>query len=142
METIVLGAGCFWCIQSVVDKWQGIISSIVGYSGGHIINPTYGNLCLGNSGHTEVIEINFNPKIISLKEVIEKFFEIHDYTKEEIEQYKSIIFYNDLEQKNIIEEAISELNSSNIKTEIRKSAIFYKAEEEHQKYAEKKYGSK
>ena len=82
METVVFGAGCFWCIQSVVDKWQGIISSNVGYSGGHIINPTYGNLCLGNSGHTEVIEINFNPNIISLKELIGKFFEIHDYTKQ------------------------------------------------------------
>ena len=77
-----------------------------------------------------------------MKELIEKFFEIHDYTKEEIEQYKSVIFYNDYEQKKIIDKVISKLNSSSIKTQIRKFTVFYKAEEEHQKYAEKKYGNK
>ena len=140
-DSIIFGAGCFWCIQSVIDKKDGVLSSFVGYSGGHKEHPTYGQVCCGKTGHIEVIKVNYDSNIVNFMEICEIFFSIHDYTESVKEQYKSVIFYQTEEQKGIVIKMINELKrENNVQTELRPTSIFYMAEENHQKYAEKKYG--
>ncbi len=145
METIVLGGGCFWCIEAVFSELKGVQTAESGYSGGKIDNPTYEQVCSGSTGHAEVVQIIFNPKKVSFKEILELFFTIHDSTKLNRQgndvgsQYRSAIFYHSKEQKQIIEEMISVLDSSKkwsnpIVTEVTSFDKFYKAEEYHQNY--------
>jgi len=143
------GAGCFWSVEYKFSKTKGVISTSVGYEGGSLKNPSYEGVCSDNSGHIEVVELEFNPDIISYKELLGIFFSIHDPTAinkqgyDSGSQYKSIIFYHNVEQKFEAIQFIKDLEKSGkykkkIVTEIKKASKFYIAEDYHQKYLEKK----
>lgn len=145
METITLGGGCFWCIEAVYSELKGVQTAESGYSGGKIDNPTYEQVCSGATGYAEVVQIIFNPEIVTFKEILELFFTIHDPTtlnrqgNDVGSQYRSVIFYHSEEQKQIIEEMISVLDSSKkwsnpVVTEVTSFDKFYQAEEYHQNY--------
>ena len=140
-----LGAGCFWCVETIFQQLQGIQQVVSGYAGGTISNPTYQQVCSGNTGHAEVIQITFNPAIISYTEILNVFWRIHDPTTLNRQgsdigpQYRSVIFYHDAGQKEIAERSRAELVASGswsnpIVTEIVPYTNFYPAEEYHQDY--------
>jgi len=144
-EIAVFGGGCFWCLEAVYDQLQGVQDVVSGYSGGHIEQPTYHQVCSGKTGHAEVVQITFDPEIISFKELLDVFFTIHDPTTLNRQgadigtQYRSIIFYHSQEQREIIEQTIHELNhkglwSTPIVTEVAPFKVFYPAEGYHQAY--------
>ncbi len=149
MKKIIFAAGCFWGVESSFMKINGVINTRVGYSGGVLENPTYEQVCGGNTGHAEAVEVTYDENIISFRDLVKKFFEIHNPTTKDSQgldfgsQYRSAIFYNNEEEKQIIEKEIKELNesskySSEIVTEVTKFDKFFKAEEYHQKYIEKR----
>jgi len=140
-----LAGGCFWCLEAVYDDLKGVISVESGYSGGHILNPSYEQVCRGNTGHAEVVRITFDPKVISYKDLLNIFFTIHDPTTLNRQgadvgtQYRSAIFYHDEEQKRIAEEVVREITEEGIwddpiMTEVTPFERFYIAEEYHQDY--------
>jgi len=144
-ETVTLGAGCFWCVEAVFQRLEGVISVESGYSGGTVANPTYEQVCTGQTGHAEVAQVTFNPKIISFKEILDVFWKTHDPTtlnrqgNDHGTQYRSAVFYHTEEQKKIAEEYKKELEAAKvwddpIVTEITKFDTFYKAENYHQNY--------
>ncbi len=146
-EEITLGGGCFWCIEAVFDDLKGVISAESGYSGGTTENPTYKEVCTRNTAHAEVVNITYNPNEISLEEILEVFFSVHNPTQlnrqgEDIgTQYRSAIFYHNQKQKEIAENVIASLEkekvfSDKIVTEITEFKKFYKAENYHQQYFE------
>lgn len=150
-EKAYLAAGCFWGPEEEYRKMPGVIETAVGYAGGHTENPTYEEVCEGKTGHAETVEIEFDPEKISFKEILEKFWEIHDPTEPNrlgnntANQYRSIIFYTNEEQEKTAEESKQEKDaeekfSAPIATEILpiKPGEFYLAEEYHQKYLFKK----
>ena len=145
IETITLAGGCFWCLEAVYDEVKGILSVDSGYSNGHVANPTYRDVCNGNTGHAEVIQIKFDPTIISLRDILNVFFAIHDPTTMNRQggdvgtQYRSGIYYHTAEQKEIAEGLIKELNEQKIwnapiVTEVEALKDFYIAEDYHQEY--------
>ena len=144
-ETATLAGGCFWCLEAVYDEAKGVLSVESGYSNGHVANPSYRDVCNGNTGHAEVIQIKFDPSIISFRDLLNVFFTIHDPTTLNRQgadvgtQYRSAIFYHSPEQKAIAEQTISELNAqgiwnSPIVTEVEAIKDFYIAENYHQEY--------
>ena len=143
-EEIILGGGCFWCIEAVFDQVKGIEDITSGYSGGKIKNPSYREVSNSKTNHAEVCKIRYNPNKIKLENILEIFFLSHDPTtlnrqgNDVGRHYRSIIFYNTLLEKEIISKYITTLNSTiynkKIVTEIKKSEIFYKAEDYHQDY--------
>ena len=144
-ETATLAGGCFWCLEAVYDEAKGVLSVESGYSNGHVANPSYRDVCNGNTGHAEVIQIKFDPSIISFRDLLNVFFTIHDPTTLNRQgadvgtQYRSAIFYHSPEQKAIAEQTISELNAqgiwnSPIVTEVEAIKDFYIAEDYHQEY--------
>lgn len=144
-ETITLGGGCFWCLEAVYDEMRGITNVLSGYSGGHVANPTYRDVCGETTGHAEVVQVTFNPDIISLQELLSVFFTIHDPTTLNRQgadvgtQYRSVIFYHDEAQRETAVSLIEELNAAHIwdspiVTEVAPFAEFYVAEEYHQNY--------
>jgi peptide-methionine (S)-S-oxide reductase len=145
METATLGAGCFWCVESVYQDVKGILKSESGYSGGPKPNPTYKEVCSGTTGHAEVVQITFDPDLISFEEILEIFFQTHDPTTQNRQgndigtQYRSAIFYHSEEQKNKALNIIKSLNVSGawqkpIVTEVSEFTSFYPAEDYHQNY--------
>ncbi|MEN2282007.1 peptide-methionine (S)-S-oxide reductase MsrA [Algoriphagus sp. SE2] len=145
MELITLGAGCFWCTEAVFQRLNGVESVISGYSNGIVENPSYREICSGTTGHAEVVEVYFDPKIISLHKILEIFFATHDPTtlnKQGADtgpQYRSAIYYVTDDQKKIITELVNQLNESGvfgkrIVTEIAPLLSFYPAENFHQDY--------
>lgn len=147
MEIATLGGGCFWCTEAIYKELKGVVSVTSGYSGGDIVNPSYREVCTGRTGHAEVIEIKFNPAIISFSEVLEVFFATHDPTTLNRQgadvgtQYRSAIFYHDQKQKEIAESVISRLNQENVfgkpvVTEVTAWKNFFAAENYHQDYFE------
>ncbi len=147
-EVATLGGGCFWCIQAVFDQVKGVSKTLCGYAGGHVPNPTYEQTCSGTTGHAEVVQITFDPNIISYKEILEIFFSVHDPTTKNRQgndvgpQYRSIILHHDEKQKKIAEQVINELNEAkiwenSIVTEVVPLKTFYPAEEYHQQYFKK-----
>lgn len=122
------GAGCFWSVQKAFDKL--LVKTLAGYMGGSTKNPSYEEVSSGTTGHTEVVMVEYDPKKVSFKELLEVFFKIHDPTKNQKAQYKSVIFYYNKEQR----EQAEELINNEIVTELRPAGDFYKAEEYHQKY--------
>ncbi len=146
METIYLGAGCFWCVEAVFQRLQGVVSVASGYMGGHIKNPAYREVCTGMTGHAEVIEVVFDPNVISLSTLLQVFWTTHDPTTlnrqgaDRGTQYRSGIFYTTENQKDIAIESRDNIASTlwedPIVTEISKSGAFYKAEDTHQNYYE------
>jgi peptide methionine sulfoxide reductase msrA/msrB len=153
-ETAIFAAGCFWGVEDKFRKTPGVISTEVGYTGGHVENPTYKKVCTDKTGHAEAVKIIFNPALISYEELLKVFFSIHDATQINRQgpdigtQYRSAIFYFNDEQKMAAEKIVKELESSDrfgksIATEIVPASKFNKAEEYHQQYYEKrKKGSK
>lgn len=145
METIILGGGCFWCMEAVFQMVRGVVSVESGYAGGHQLNPTYEAVSLGSTGHAEVIKINFNPTIISLEQVLAVFFTTHDPTtvnrqgNDVGDQYRSAIFYTSSVQDEKVVAYVNKLKaqhifSSPIVTEIKPLNVFYSAERYHQNY--------
>jgi peptide-methionine (S)-S-oxide reductase len=144
-ETATLAGGCFWCLEAVFDEIKGIESVESGYSNGHVMNPSYSDVCNGNTGHAEVIRIKFDPSMISFRDLLNVFFAIHDPTTMNRQggdvgvQYRSAIFYHSPEQKAVAEQTISELNtqkiwSSPIVTEVTAVNNYFVAEDYHQEY--------
>jgi len=145
IEVITLAGGCFWCIEAVFDLVQGVKKAESGYAGGPNGNPTYEEVCSGSTGHAEVVQVTFDPQVISLSELLEIFFTIHDPTTLNRQgndigtQYRSAIFYHSTEQKDIAEKVIRNFESSNhlqhpVVTEVSQLTKFYKAENYHQEY--------
>lgn len=147
-EIATLAGGCFWCLEAVYDELKGVEDVVSGYAGGRVPNPSYELVCTGATGHAEVVQIAFDPKIISFKEILEVFFTIHDPTTLNRQgsdvgtQYRSAIFYHTPEQKVTAEQVIAELNSEHvwdgsIITELKPFEEFYPAEAHHQEYFKK-----
>ena len=144
-ETATLGGGCFWCLDAVFDNLQGVVSVESGYSNGKTVNPTYQQVCSGDTGHAEVVRVNFDPGKITFREILEVFFTIHDPTTLNSQgndfgtQYRSAIFYNSPGQKATAEQLIAELTAKKafgapIVTEVAPAQTFYAAEDYHQEY--------
>ena len=144
-EITTLGAGCFWCIEAVLEQIEGISDVTSGYMGGTIENPTYEQICTGLTGHAEVVQVTFDPKIIDFTAVLEHFWTLHDPTTLNRQgndvgtQYRSAIFYHSREQRQIAEKSVNEKNEkgifhSPIVTEITEVEKFYPAEKYHQDY--------
>src|SRR5438876_11515110 len=144
-EIATLAGGCFWCLEAVYDRMKGVESVESGYIGGKTPNPTYEAVCTGRSGHAEAVQITFDPKVVSYREVLEVFFAIHDPTTLNRQghdvgtQYRSAIFYHSPDQKAAAERRIGELNTEQIwpqpiVTQVVPLERFYKAEDYHQGY--------
>ncbi|MBK6369168.1 MAG: peptide-methionine (S)-S-oxide reductase MsrA [Flavobacteriales bacterium] len=145
MDTITLGAGCFWCVEAVFVELKGVASVTSGYMGGHVKDPSYSEVCTGNTGHAEVARLVYDPKVISFDEILEVFWQTHDPTTlnrqgaDSGTQYRSAIFWRTEEQRDIAEAYMKKLNESGafrgpIVTEISKETEFYPAENYHQNY--------
>jgi peptide-methionine (S)-S-oxide reductase len=145
LQTATLAGGCFWCLEAVYDEIKGVHSVESGYAGGHMDNPTYREVCNGTTGHAEVVQVHFDPNVVSYRDLLNVFFAIHDPTTLNRQgadvgtQYRSAIFYHDEEQKRIAEELIKDLNAQQIwdrpiVTQVEKLDKFYMAEDYHQEY--------
>mgnify|MGYP001309022710 FL=1 len=146
-DKITLGAGCFWCTEAVLERVEGVKSAVSGYMGGHVENPTYRQVVTGETGHAEVAQIHFDPKAVSLEEVLDIFWLMHDPTTLNRQgadvgtQYRSAIYYHSNEQKKVAEKSIAKLTESGkfadpIVTEVTQASTFYTAEDYHQEYYE------
>jgi peptide-methionine (S)-S-oxide reductase len=144
-ETIVLGGGCFWCTEAVFDRVQGVLDVESGYSNGQTVNPSYEQVCTGRTGHSEVVKVTFDPAEISLHEILEIFFVVHDPTTLNRQgndvgtQYRSGIYYLDAAQRQVAEDVIREIGESKtyrspIVTEVEPLANYSTAEAYHQDY--------
>lgn len=145
VETITLAGGCFWCLEAVYDEVKGVLSVDSGYSNGNVPNPSYKAVCTGLTGHAEVVQIKFDPNVISTRDILNVFFGIHDPTTLNRQgadvgtQYRSGIYYHTPEQKEIAENLIKELTAQKIfdnpiVTEVEAIKNFYIAEDYHQEY--------
>ena len=145
MEIATLGGGCFWCLEAVFDDLKGVESVESGYMGGELKDPSYEDVCSGSSGHAEVVQIRFDPAVLSFREILEVFFVIHDPTTLDRQgndvgsQYRSAIFYRSPQQKAAAEQLIAKLETEGlwdqpIVTEITPADRFYIAEIGHQEY--------
>ncbi len=145
MEFSTFGTGCFWCTEAVFQQLKGVKSVVSGYSGGHVKNPSYEQVCTGVTGHAEVCQIEFDPEQISFSELLEVFFKTHDPTTLNRQgndvgpQYRSVIFYHNEEQKKIAKKMKAELDATGqfnkpIVTEITAFDTFYPAEDYHQNF--------
>ncbi|MCB9872173.1 MAG: peptide-methionine (S)-S-oxide reductase MsrA [Planctomycetes bacterium] len=144
-EIATFGAGCFWCVEAVLEQLDGVLSVTSGYMGGHVDNPTYEQVCTGTTGHAEVAQVEFDPAKIRYGELLKWFFKLHDPTTLNYQgndhgtQYRSVIFYHSPEQeqaarraKRLIDEA--KVFSAPVVTEIASATTFYKAEDYHQRF--------
>ena len=144
-EVATLAGGCFWCLEAVFDDLKGVESVESGYMGGKTANPSYEDVCSGETGHAEVVQLTFDPKQVSFKEILEVFFVIHDPTTLNRQgndvgtQYRSAIFYHSPEQKATAQQVIANLDAAKIYedpivTEVGPASKFYVAEDYHQEY--------
>ncbi len=145
LETATLGGGCFWCLEAIFNELKGVEKVVPGYSGGIVSNPSYEQVCTGKTGHAEVVQITFDPKIISIWELLEVFFAIHDPTTLNRQgadvgtQYRSVIFFHTSEQEAAARKLIKELEikktwNKPIVTDVAPFKTFYPAEKYHQDY--------
>lgn len=145
MEVATLGGGCFWCLEAVYDQLKGVVSVESGYMGGRIPNPSYQAVCTGLTGHAEVVQVTFDPTVISYRDLLNVFFTIHDPTTLNRQggdvgtQYRSAIFYHSPQQKATAEQVIAELTATKvwdnpIVTQVVEATKFYMAEDYHQEY--------
>jgi peptide-methionine (S)-S-oxide reductase len=143
-----LGGGCFWCLEAVFADLKGVEAVESGYMGGQVKDPSYADVCSGDSGHAEVVQISFDPAVVGFREILEVFFVIHDPTtlnrqgNDAGPQYRSAIFYHSPEQKATAEQVIAKLEGARlwdrpIVTEVTAASRFYVAEGEHQQYYER-----
>src|SRR5580700_5528771 len=144
-EIVTLGGGCFWCLEAVYNDVQGVESAISGYMGGKASHPTYQEVCSGRSGHVEVVQVTFDPSVISFRDILEIFFVIHDPTTLNRQgndigtQYRSVIYYSTPEQGEAAEAMIRELTAEKafeepIVTTVEEAPRFWEAEPYHQEY--------
>jgi peptide-methionine (S)-S-oxide reductase len=144
-EVATLGGGCFWCLEAVFEQLKGVEKVESGYTGGRLPDPTYHQVCGGNTGHAEVVQVTFDPSIVTYRDILDVFFATHDPTTKNRQgadvgtQYRSAIFYHSPEQKEQAERRIAELNAekiwpSPIVTEVVPLDTFYPAEDYHQGY--------
>jgi peptide-methionine (S)-S-oxide reductase len=145
LQSATLAGGCFWCLEAVYDEIKGVHSVESGYAGGNMDNPTYREVCNGTTGHAEVVQVHFDPNVVSYRDLLNVFFAIHDPTTLNRQgadvgtQYRSAIFYHDDEQKKTAEDLIKDLNVQQIwdrpiVTEVTKFDKFHVAEDYHQEY--------
>jgi len=145
LEVATLGGGCFWCLEAVYSELKGVLKSESGYSGGNVKNPSYEDVCTDETGHAEVVQLTFDPTIITYREILGVFFSVHDPTTlnrqgaDIGEQYRSVIFYHDENQRRVAQEVIQEIEKSKIwgrpiVTQLVPFTEFYKAEAYHQNY--------
>jgi peptide-methionine (S)-S-oxide reductase len=145
VQVATLAGGCFWCIQSAFQTVVGIEQAVSGYMGGHVANPSYEQVCEGNTGHAEVVQLTFDPKKISFREILEIFFSLHNPTQlnrqgDDIgEQYRSAVFCHNDEQKQLVEQIINEMTEQQtwpepIVTQVVPATTFFPAEAYHQDY--------
>jgi peptide-methionine (S)-S-oxide reductase len=148
MQTALFGAGCFWGIELAFSQTPGVVATKVGYSGGDLQNPRYDDVCSGTTGHTEVVQVSFDPDKISYHDLVEKFFTLHDPTQLNRQgpdighQYRSVVLTLDAEQEQIAREVRTQLSASNrykhpVVTAIEPAPVFWPAEEYHQQYLAK-----
>lgn len=142
-ETTTLGGGCFWCLEAVYQELEGVQHVESGYTGGHVVNPTYEQVCDGTSGHAEVVRVTFDPDIVSYREILEIFFTIHDPTTLNRQgndvgtQYRSVIYFHSPAQQETAKHVIAEMANvwdAPIVTELSPAETYYKAEAYHQNY--------
>jgi len=144
-EVTTLGGGCFWCLEAVYEELKGVEDVVSGYAGGSVANPTYEHVCSGMTGHAEVVQVAFDPSVISFDQILDVFFTIHDPTTLNRQgndvgtQYRSVIFYHTPEQKAAAEKKIEQLTNDKlwdrpIVTQIEPLTAFYPAEDYHQEY--------
>mgnify|MGYP001170087392 CR=1 FL=1 len=142
-----LAGGCFWCTETVFNRLRGVESAVSGYMGGHTANPTYRDVCNGDTGHAEVVQIAYDPDAIGFRDLLDIFFTIHDPTQLNRQgndvgtQYRSAIFWHTPEQKAEAEAAIADVNASGqfgtpLVTEVTEAGVFHPAEDYHQRYFE------
>ncbi|MCC6616887.1 MAG: peptide-methionine (S)-S-oxide reductase MsrA [Anaerolineae bacterium] len=145
LEVATLAGGCFWCLEAVYDELKGVTDVVSGYAGGHVTNPSYQAVCTGTTGHAEVIQITFDPQVVSFGDLLDVFFTIHDPTTLNRQgndvgtQYRSAIYYHSPEQKAIAEQKIADITAARlwnnpIVTEVTPIDTFYPAEDYHQEY--------
>lgn len=145
LETITLGGGCYWCVEAVYEDLNGVKSVVSGFSGGNVPDPTYEEVCTGETGHAEVVQITYDKNVTDINEIFKVFFTVHDPTTLNRQgadvgtQYRSVIFYKNDAQKKAAQSIIAELNkakvySSPIVTKAEPFKKFYKAEDYHQNY--------
>ena len=142
-QTATLGGGCFWCIEAVFRRIDGVVSAQSGYSGGSVANPSYEDVCTGQTGHAEVVQVEYDPTVVSYDQILEVFFKAHDPTTLNRQgadvgpQYRSVIFYHSDEQKRIAQRttsAVQEILGKPVVTHVQPAADFYPAEQYHDKY--------
>jgi peptide-methionine (S)-S-oxide reductase len=147
-ETATVGGGCFWCVEAAFKELDGVERVTSGYAGGHVEDPSYREVCTGNTGHAEVVQVEYDPEALSYEEILEIFFTVHDPTQLNRQgpdvgtQYRSIVLYQDDEQRRIAENYVAALDEEGgydeeVVTEVERLETFYRAEEKHQDYFEK-----
>jgi peptide-methionine (S)-S-oxide reductase len=143
LEQATLGGGCFWCLEAVYKELRGVERVVSGYAGGAMVNPTYEQVCSGRTGHAEVVQVSFDPSVISYRDILDVFFTIHDPTTLNRQgadvgtQYRSVIFFHSPSQQETARQAISEVStlwSDPIVTQVEPLDVFYSAEAYHQDY--------
>ena len=150
-ELATLAGGCFWCLEAVFEQLDGVTSVQSGYSGGGVPDPSYEQVCTGTTGHAEVVQVEFDPAVITFREILEVFFTIHDPTTRDRQggdvgtQYRSAIFYHSPDQKSVAEEVIAELSAEGvfgdpIVTEVTALGAFFPAEDYHNEYYRRNSG--
>jgi peptide-methionine (S)-S-oxide reductase len=146
-QIATFAGGCFWCTEAVFQKLRGVSKVVPGYTGGHVANPTYNDVCAGTTGHAEAIQLHFDPDVISYETLLDVFFQLHDPTtlnRQDADvgtQYRSAIYYENELQREAIEEAIAKVNESGmyadpVVTEVSPLSPFYVAEDYHQNFYE------
>jgi peptide-methionine (S)-S-oxide reductase len=150
-QSATLGGGCFWCLEAVYKDLKGVLRVVSGYAGGHLANPTYEQVCGARTGHAEVVQITYDPAVVTFRDLLDVFFTIHDPTTKDRQggdvgpQYRSIVLYHDAAQKAEAERAIAELTEQRVwraplVTEVVPLETFYPAEAYHQDYFENNPG--
>jgi peptide-methionine (S)-S-oxide reductase len=142
-ELITLGGGCFWCVEAVFELVDGVLAVESGYCNGHVVNPSYQQVCEGDTGHVEVVRVSFDPARIALREVLEIFFTVHDPTTRDRQgndvgpQYRSGIYWQDEAQREVIAAVLAEANAAHggrVVTEVAREQNYWRAEDYHQRY--------
>ena len=150
-ELATLGGGCFWCLEAAFKELDGVVSVTTGYAGGHVADPTYKQVCSGSTGHAEVVQVEYDPDVLTFEDLLEVFFRIHDPTTEDRQgpdvgsQYRSAVFYHDEVQRATVEAFVDALDAGGfgsyendtVVTEVAPLETFWEAEEYHQDYYEK-----
>ncbi|HEX6117129.1 MAG TPA: peptide-methionine (S)-S-oxide reductase MsrA [Solirubrobacterales bacterium] len=146
-EVATFGAGCFWQVEMAYKETEGVVETAVGYEGGHVDDPTYEQVCTGTTGHAEVTQVKFDPDVVSYAELVDKFWDLHDPTQVDRQgvdvgpQYRSVIFFHDPEQEaaaRASKERAQERFSAPIATSVEPATGFWRAEEYHQCYLERR----